>query len=198
MGISERRDRERERRRQEILLAAWEVAEKVGWSRFSVEQVAAQAELGRATIYSYFASLDALVVALAEEALDAFSKQLAAAPGLTELLDVPVRFAQANRAAYDLLFPAASHDGENTPPADLADIQLKAQQLIRRMQRVSAEDATLGPENKASEAFLAAISMAATVVPELRASTTLRHRWQDFCLRSLSAQSGEDPPDVES
>ncbi|HEX2878492.1 MAG TPA: helix-turn-helix domain-containing protein, partial [Polyangiaceae bacterium] len=65
MGISERRERERERRRQDILLAAWEVAEELGWGPFSVEQVAARAELGRATIYSYFPSLDALVVALA-------------------------------------------------------------------------------------------------------------------------------------
>src|SRR5688572_28203330 len=104
MGIEDRRERERQKRRQDILLAAWEVAEEQGWATFSVERVAAKAELGRATIYGYFESLDALVVALAEEALESFSTQLSKAPGLTELLDVPVRFVQANRPAYELLF----------------------------------------------------------------------------------------------
>lgn len=192
MGISERRERERERRRQDILLAAWEVAEELGWGPFSVEQVAARAELGRATIYSYFPSLDALVVALAEEALEAFSKQLSAAPGLTELLDVPVRFAQANRAAYELLFPAVEQNRERPPSAELVAVRERAQSLIRRMQRLCAQDAPTAAANEASQAFLAAIAMAATVVPELRASTTLRHRWQDFCLKSLNDESRTD------
>lgn len=191
MGISERRERERERRRQDILLAAWEVAEEMGWGPFSVEQVAAKAELGRATIYSYFPSLDALVVALAEEALDAFSKQLSAAPGLAEVLDVPVRFAQANRAAYELLFPVAEQNRERPPSAELTQVRERAQSLIRRMQRLCAQDA-LTPGNEASQAFVAAIAMAATVVPELRASTTLRHRWQDFCLKSLGTAQSAD------
>lgn len=192
MGISERRERERERRRQDILLAAWEVAEELGWGPFSVEQVAARAELGRATIYSYFPSLDALVVALAEEALDAFSKQLSAAPGLTELLDVPVRFAQANRAAYELLFPVAEQNREHPPSTELVAVRDRAQSLIRRMQRLCAQDAPTAAASEASQAFLAAIAMAATVVPELRASTTLRHRWQDFCLKSLENQSEQE------
>ena len=34
------------------------VAEEQGWARFSVEKVAAKAELGRATIYGYFESLE--------------------------------------------------------------------------------------------------------------------------------------------
>lgn len=193
MGISERRERERERRKQDILLAAWEVAEEMGWGPFSVEQVAARAELGRATIYSYFPSLDALVVALAEEALDAFSKQLSAAPGLMELLDVPVRFAQANRAAYELLFPAAEQNREQPPSAALVAVRDRAQALIRRMQRLCAQDAPTAARNEASQAFLAAIAMAATVVPELRASTTLRHRWQDFCLKSLASEPNREP-----
>jgi AcrR family transcriptional regulator len=193
MGISERREREREKRRQEILLAAWEVAEELGWGPFSVEQVAAKAELGRATIYGYFPSLDALIVALAGEALDAFSKQLAAAPGLSELLDVPVRFAQANRPAYELLFPVAEQNREQPPSAELIELRAKAQALIRRVQRLHSQDATSGAHNKTSEAFLAAIALAATVVPELSASTTLRHRWQTFCLKSLSAEPSKDP-----
>jgi AcrR family transcriptional regulator len=188
MGIAERRERERERRRQDILMAAWEVAETVGWGPFSMEQVAQRAELGRATLYGYFESLDALVVALAEQALDAFSQQLAQAPGLSELLDVPVRFAQANRPAYELLFPAAESNREHPSSAALQQVRERAQRLIRRMQSLSSQDGAFVAEDRANEAFIAAIAMAATVVPELRASTTLRHRWQDFCLKSLGAK----------
>src|SRR5262245_28349380 len=75
MGIAERRERERERRRQEILEAAWSVAKSGGWPQFSVERVAAVAELGRATIYGYFPSLEALVAAMADEALQQLSER---------------------------------------------------------------------------------------------------------------------------
>ncbi|MCA9644349.1 MAG: helix-turn-helix transcriptional regulator, partial [Myxococcales bacterium] len=91
MGIDERREREREARRAAILKAGWEVAEEQGWARFSVEKVAAKAELGRATIYGYFESLEMLVLSLAAEAIDELTERVAAAPGLSEALDVPVR-----------------------------------------------------------------------------------------------------------
>jgi AcrR family transcriptional regulator len=188
MGIEDRRERERQKRRQEILLAAWEVAEEFGWASFSVEQVAARAELGRATIYGYFESLDALIVALAEEALESFSKQLSQAPGLTELLDVPVRFVQANRAAYELLFPIAVQTSATPTPAELVKLRANAQQLLRRVKRLHSETSAGAKGGQPDEAFLAAIAMAATVVPELRASTTLRHRWQQFCLASTLAE----------
>ncbi len=46
MGIAERREREKEQRRKDILAAAWAVAEEVGWASFSVERVAAVAMAG--------------------------------------------------------------------------------------------------------------------------------------------------------
>ncbi|HSC88559.1 MAG TPA: helix-turn-helix domain-containing protein, partial [Polyangiaceae bacterium] len=70
MGIDERRERERSKRLEAIVEAAWQVAEQLGWSAFSVERVAAHAELGRATIYSYFVSIDELVVEMAKRALE--------------------------------------------------------------------------------------------------------------------------------
>ena len=73
MGIAERRARERAQRRTDILGAAWRVATDIGWATFSVEQVAGKAELGRATVYGYFESLEALVLELAKEALGELS-----------------------------------------------------------------------------------------------------------------------------
>lgn len=185
MGIAERRAREREQRRQQILVAAWEVAERVGWARFSVEQVAAQAELGRATVYGYFASLDDLVVAMASDALEVLSQKLAAAPGLRESLDVPVRFAQANPPAFALLFPS---DKGVLPfdSSELSRIRAEARQLLARLVRLGQRNGIKLPEGSNASAFISTVALAGAVMPELRASTTLRRRWQDFCL-------GEEP-----
>src|SRR4051812_9360796 len=114
MGITERRAREREQRQRDILAAAWRVAEEVGWATFSVERVASQAELGRATVYGYFDSLDELVETMADSALSQLSDRLESAQGLAEALDAPLRFAQAQPAAFALLF---SEPAVDTRPA---------------------------------------------------------------------------------
>ena len=182
MGIAERRAREREERTRAILAAAWEVADNVGWARFSVEQVAAEAELGRATVYGYFASIDQLVSAMAQEALEILSRKLAEAPGIRDALDVPVRFAQANPPAFALLFPGAQATPQPFASAELSRIVNEAQQLIARLARLAERAGPEGPAGSESSKFLSAIALAGALVPELRASTTLRRRWQDFCL----------------
>jgi hypothetical protein len=50
------------------------VAAEVGWPTFSVERAAARAELGRTTVCGYF---DALIEAMAEEALEFLSAKVA-------------------------------------------------------------------------------------------------------------------------
>src|SRR6185295_7717628 len=123
--------RERERRRREILDAAWSVAESSGWPSFSMERVAAAAELGRATIYGYFPSLEALVAAMAEEALQNLSTRTSHAQGLAEALDAPVRFSQASPAAFALLFPRAADPRPIFSSPDLLRLRDEAQQMVR-------------------------------------------------------------------
>jgi len=193
MGIEERRAREREQRKTEIVRAAWSVAKRLGWAGFSVERVAAEAELGRATVYGYFESLETLVAELGREALVEFGERLAAADGLAEALDVPVRYSQQKPAAFELLFPS----GQDTRPAfsgpAIGSIRSEARQHIARLLRLASRSrATLPDDTKSAEAFLAGISMAATMVPELKASTTLRRRFQEFCLKEAS------PPDANA
>src|ERR1041384_930847 len=107
MGLSDRRAREREQRRADIISAAWRVAQSCGWVTFSMERVAAEAELGRATIYGYFESLEALVLAMAQEALADLSDRVTKAPGLAEALDAPGRFAASRSSAFNLFFSSA-------------------------------------------------------------------------------------------
>jgi AcrR family transcriptional regulator len=171
-------------------LAAWEVAEDGGWTRFSVERVAARAELGRATVYSYFESAAALICAMARQALDALAERLKVAPGLAEALDVPVRFAQANAAAFYLLFPGGAEPAQPFSSEELNQIRAEAHRLISHLQRLALRDNTqLASVSADAGTFLTGISLAAAIVPELRASTTLRRRWQNFCL-------GENPDPV--
>jgi AcrR family transcriptional regulator len=184
MGIDERRARERAERRDEILNAAWAVAERGGWSAFSVERVATEAELGRATVYGYFDSLESLVLELAKAALGLLHDQLARADGLAESLDGPVRFAKAHPAPFQLLFPNVDDPRPAFSNPELQATREEARQVISRLLRLASRSrATLPEDAKSAEAFLTAISMAATMVPELKDSTTLRRRWQDFCLR---------------
>jgi AcrR family transcriptional regulator len=184
VGITERREREREKRRQDILEAAWAVAGEVGWPTFSVERVATRAELGRATVYGYFESLDALVEAMAEEAVELLSARVADAEGLPEALDVPLRFSQHHPAAFALLF---QHDALDTRPAfstaGLERARAEARQIIGALHRLGTRGRAALPDDAGeAQAFLAGIAMAGVSVPELRSSTPLRRRWQDFCL----------------
>jgi AcrR family transcriptional regulator len=184
MGIAERRAREKARRRADILAAAWRVAEQIGWAAFSVEQVATQAELGRATVYGYFDSLEALVLELANEALADLSARLEKARDLGEALDVPVRFSQQRPAAFAVLFPPAPDPRPHFASEKLAELRGDARGLIGRLQRLAERSGALLPDDaRSAAAFVAGISMAGAFIPELRASTTLRHRWQDFCLK---------------
>lgn len=195
MGIAERRERERERRRQDIVQAAWQVAENVGWGTFSVEKVAAHAELGRATIYGYFESLEQLLLTMAGEALEEFSKRVADAPGLPEALDAPVRFSQARPAAFALLFPPAMDLRPPFASEGMKDLRQQAQQIIGRLSRLASKAGAALPDDAQSAAtFIAGISLAGAVIPELRSSTPLRRRWQDFCL-GLSASA--PPVDIK-
>jgi AcrR family transcriptional regulator len=89
------------------------------------------AELGRATIYGYFPSLDALVTAMAQEALRELSGQVTRAQGRAEELDAPVRFSQANPAAFALLFaPTGARPLFSGP--EITHLRDEAQQMIRK------------------------------------------------------------------
>jgi AcrR family transcriptional regulator len=184
MGITERRNREREQRRKDILDAAWAVAEELGWPTFSVERVAARAELGRATVYGYFESIDALVEAMAEEALEMLSGRIDGAAGLPEALDVPLRFSQQRPAAFALLFEQGATDARPAFSSKrLSEARAEARQILGALHQLGSRSRAMLPADAAeARAFLAGIAMAGVAVPELRANTPLRRRWQDFCL----------------
>ena len=64
MGIKERKERERERRRQQLIVAAKRVFTKNDFNRVTMEDIAKEAEVSPGTIYLYFKSKDEIFVSL--------------------------------------------------------------------------------------------------------------------------------------
>ena len=84
MGITERKEREKEHRRNTILDAAETVFFSKGLNLATMDEVAEQAELSKGTIYLYFKSRDELFLGIACRALkllrDLFEKAVASKP----------------------------------------------------------------------------------------------------------------------
>ncbi len=70
MGSKERREREKEQRRQQILDAARELLFEKGLHAITVNQIARRAELSVGLIYFYFKSKEDIYAALQEEGLN--------------------------------------------------------------------------------------------------------------------------------
>jgi len=64
MGIQERKQRERERRRQQIIVAAKRVFTEKGFNKATIEDIARNAELSPGTLYLYFKNKEELYTSL--------------------------------------------------------------------------------------------------------------------------------------
>ena len=64
MGIQERKEREKERRRQQIIVAAKRVFSEKGLNKATMEDIANEAELSPGTLYLYFKNKEELYASL--------------------------------------------------------------------------------------------------------------------------------------
>src|SRR5210317_827893 len=64
MGIKERKEREKGRRRQQIMVAAKRVFSNKGFNKTTMEDIAKEAELSPGTLYLYFKNKDELFASL--------------------------------------------------------------------------------------------------------------------------------------
>lgn len=86
MATQNRREQDRARRKQEILLAARAVFAQDGFRRATVDQIARRAEVAKGTIYLYFESKEAILAELVLCALSELGAHLAAASDGPSLL----------------------------------------------------------------------------------------------------------------
>jgi AcrR family transcriptional regulator len=100
MTTAQRRARERARRQHEILEAAKEVFFEKGIHRTTVDDVAAQAEVSKGTVYLYFQSKESILAHLLLEGLAILLSQLEAAYTPQELLSAEKRLRQLVEAYW--------------------------------------------------------------------------------------------------
>ena len=74
MGISERKAREKERRRNEIIDAAEQLFFSKGFEHVTMDEIAAQAELSKGTLYLYFKSREDLHYAIVIRGLEILNR----------------------------------------------------------------------------------------------------------------------------
>ena len=77
MGIQERKGREKERRRQQIIVAAKRVFSKKGLSKTTMEDIAKESELSPGTLYLYFKNKEELYASLSLRILQFLSIRVA-------------------------------------------------------------------------------------------------------------------------
>ncbi|MBN1533389.1 MAG: TetR/AcrR family transcriptional regulator [Spirochaetes bacterium] len=110
MGKKERREKEREKRRQDILDAARSLLLKRGHHNISMRQIASIAELGVSTIYTYFPSKEDIFAALSREAFDLIHDTiLAAAAGrdparrMRRIGEALLLLSESHKSYYDFI-----------------------------------------------------------------------------------------------
>ena len=77
MGIQERKEREKERRRQQIIVAAKRIFSKKGLSKTTMEDIANESELSPGTLYLYFKNKEELYASLSLRILQFLSIRVA-------------------------------------------------------------------------------------------------------------------------
>ena len=124
MGVSERRNQEREQRRHAIVDAALRVFSNKGIADATIDEIAAEAQLGKGTLYYYFSSKEELLKGAIEATVDAHFEGLFARAGQLQtpydiaegLLVGCVENFSKNPAMFKVLYmvlagPRAAHPG---------------------------------------------------------------------------------------
>lgn len=101
MGIKERKEREKERRRQQIIVAAKRVFSEKGYNRSTIEDIAKEAELSPGTLYLYFKNKEELFASLSLRILQYLLIRLKEVRVNTEN-NAPKKIDQLNRVLLDV------------------------------------------------------------------------------------------------
>ncbi len=140
MGIQERKERERERRRQQIMVAAKRVFTEKGFTKSTMEDIASEAELSPGTLYLYFKNKDELYASLTLRVLQYFNirldqlrndSTLAPRQLLTSLKDVMLDVYEFDPLVLINMFHLQSSETlKNLSPELLDNIKILSQQSL--------------------------------------------------------------------
>ena len=111
MGISERREREKQEMRDLILSTAAALFVEAGFEKTSIRTIADKIEYSPATIYLYFKDKNELFYAISQKAFATFFEYFQSVPEMKDPMDrlhqlghIYFKFAFENPGYYDLMF----------------------------------------------------------------------------------------------
>jgi len=167
MGIKERKEREKERRRQQIIVAAKRIFSAKGFNKATMEDIAEEAEISPGTIYIYFKNKDELYASLSIRILQHLNIRLEHVKNQNDVNDEQ-RIASLKDALYDIydfdplilinLFHLQSSESlKNLSPELLSEIKRLSQSSLKIMSDIFSEGISTGVFIKANPNALADI-----------------------------------------
>ncbi len=167
MGIKERKEREKERRRQQIIVAAKRIFSAKGFNKATMEDIAEEAEISPGTIYIYFKNKDELYASLSIRILQHLNIRLEHVKNQNNVNDEQ-RIASLKDALYDIydfdplilinLFHLQSSESlKNLSPDLLSEIKRLSQSSLKIMSDIFSEGISTGVFIKANPNALADI-----------------------------------------
>ena len=167
MGIKERKEREKERRRQQIIVAAKRIFSAKGFNKATMEDIAEEAEISPGTIYIYFKNKDELYASLSIRILQHLNIRLEHVKNQNNLNDEQ-RIASLKDALYDIydfdplilinLFHLQSSESlKNLSDELLSEIKRLSQSSLKIMSDIFSEGISTGVFIKANPNALADI-----------------------------------------
>jgi AcrR family transcriptional regulator len=149
MGIQERKEREKERRRQQIIVAAKRVFSQKGLNKTTMEDIAKESELSPGTLYLYFKNKEELYASLSLRILQFLSIRVAQViqdrkEGPSEKLD---RLIEAMYEVYDfdpmviinMFHLQSSETLKNLSPELLTEIKTLSKKALAHMAGIFKE-----------------------------------------------------------
>src|SRR4030095_7974301 len=134
MGITERRIRQKEEVKANILSTAWHVVKEDGWEAISIRKIADAIEYSVPVIYDHFQNKEAILWEFAKEGFRTLSKKIQQAKErsanpeeqLKAIADAYWNFAFKNKEYYQLMYglgmPCCEAEGSIPEEADLRNI----------------------------------------------------------------------------
>lgn len=112
MGIAERRIRQKEEVKANILSTAWQIVKEDGWEAISIRKIAEAIEYSVPVIYDHFQNKEAILLEFAKEGFRILSKKIQQAKEkfdnpeeqLKAIADAYWSFAFKNKEYYQLMF----------------------------------------------------------------------------------------------
>lgn len=112
MGISERRLRQQEEIRQQIIAESWHIIDEEGWHALSIRRIADAIEYSVPVIYKHFENKEAIQEHFIKDGFDKLTKEMRVAEGTATTNDERIReiaysywrFAASKTAHYRIMY----------------------------------------------------------------------------------------------